>query len=398
MTASVLVINSGSSSVKFAVYRSCASGGLERILHGQIEDIERAPHFSAHDPAGSIVRQPLAAYPDPDQTREAAFSHLLAWLQNRQDKGALVAAGHRVVHGGARFCEPVVIDSSALAALDALVPLAPLHQGHNVAGIRAMTQIAPDLPQVACFDTAFHATQTRLATLFALPAELTDLGLRRYGFHGLSYEYVASVLPDYLGAAAEGKVIVAHLGNGASLCAMRNRRSVATSMGFSPLDGLVMGTRPGSLDPGVLIYLIRERGMDADAIADLLYHRSGLLGVSGGSHDMRILLSSRETAAAEAIELFVYRAVSQIGALAAVLGGLDSLVFTAGIGEHASIIRKKICDALLWVGLEMDDGANAKHGPCLSMASSRCSAWVIPTDEELVIAGHALRLVKTQHG
>ena len=369
----------------------------ERILHGQIEDIESAPRFSARYPAGRINAEQLATYGDPERTRATAFAYLLDWIRSHLDGATLVAAGHRVVHGGGHYLEPVTVDKKALATLEAFAPPAPLHQGHNLAGIRALLQVEPALPQVACFDTAFHATLPRLPTLYALPTELTELGLRRYGFHGLSYEYIATVLPDYLGAAADGRVIIAHLGNGASLCALRDRHSVATSMGLTPLDGLVMGTRPGGLDPGVLLYLMRERCMDADAIADLLYHRSGLLGVSGLSHDMRILLSSREPAAAEAVDLFVYRAVSMVGALAAELGGLDALVFTAGIGEHAAIIRKRICDALAWIGLEIDQTANAKHGPCISARSSHCSAWVIPTNEELMIARHVSRLVRGQN-
>lgn len=393
MSRSVLVFNSGSSSVKFALFRRSTAGALERALHGQIENIEMLPQFSAQLLSGKIFAQTLAAAADAEATRQGAFGYLLSWLRDEIGGGRLVAAGHRVVHGAARYREPVVVDRDTLAKLETFIPLAPLHQGHNLAAIRTLLEVDPALPQIACFDTAFHSTQRRMATLFALPRELTDLGVRRYGFHGLSYEYIASVLPEYLGEGADGRIVAAHLGNGASLCAMMNRRSVATSMGFTALEGLVMGTRPGALDPGVLLYLMRERGMGVDALSDLLYHRCGLLGVSGVSHDMRTLLASSDPRAAEAVDLFVHRAVSQIGALAAELGGLDALVFTAGIGEHAAAVRTRICRAFEWLGLELDESANSRHGPRISTPSSRCSAWVIPTNEELMIARHALQLV-----
>lgn len=393
MSASVLVFNSGSSSVKFALFGQAAAGALERVLHGQIENIEILPQFSAQLLSGKQFALTLAAGADAEGTRQGAFGYLLSWLRDEIGGSKLVAAGHRVVHGGTRYSEPVIVDRTTLGTLETFVPLAPLHQGHNLAAIRALLEVEPSLPQIACFDTAFHATQRRLATLFALPRELTELGLRRYGFHGLSYEYIASVLPEYLGDSGEGRIIVAHLGNGASMCAMLERRSVATSMGFSPLEGLMMGTRPGALDPGILLYLMRERGMDVEAVSDLLYHRCGLLGVSGISHDMRTLLASDDPHAAEAVELFVHRAVLQIGALTAELGGLDALVFTAGIGEHAAQVRSRICHAFEWLGLDLDDGANFRHGPLITTPSSRCSAWVVPTNEELMIAKHALQLV-----
>ncbi|MBI4291074.1 MAG: acetate/propionate family kinase [Betaproteobacteria bacterium] len=393
MSPSILVFNSGSSSVKFALFSQSATGALERTLHGQIENIEVLPEFSSRLSSGKAFSQTLAARGSTDATREGAFEFLLSWLRGEMAGAKLVAAGHRVVHGAARYSEPIIVDRNILATLETFVPLAPLHQGHNLAGIRTLFELEPSLPQIACFDTAFHATQHRIATLFALPRELTELGLRRYGFHGLSYEYIASVLPEYLGASADGRIIVAHLGNGASLCAMSGRRSIATSMGFTALEGLVMGTRPGALDPGILLYLMRERGMDLNAVTDLLYHRCGLLGVSGISHDMRTLLSSDDPRAAEAVDLFVHRAIVHIGGLVAVLGGLDALVFTAGIGEHAPPVRKRICEALAWLGLDIDEDANSRHGPRITAASGRCSAWVIPTNEELMIARHALQLV-----
>jgi acetate kinase len=280
-----------------------------------------------------------------------------------------------------------------LAVLESFIPLAPLHQPHNLAAIRALLDAAPGLPQVACFDTAFHATQSSVATRYAVPRELEARGVRRYGFHGLSYEYIASVLPDYLGARAGGRVVVAHLGNGASLAALRGQRSVGTSMGFTALEGLVMGTRPGSIDPGVLLYLLQEMKMDATAVADLLYHRCGLLGVSGISHDMRELLASTEVRAAEAVDLFVYRTVTQIGGLVAALEGLDALVFTAGIGEHSGPVRERICQGLAWLGVDFDPAANAHHGPRISREGSPVSVWVIPTNEELMIARHTLQVI-----
>ena len=397
MSPSVLVFNSGSSSVKFALFGQSAVGALERTLHGQIENIEVLPEFSAQLSSGKAFAQTLSAGVSAEATRESAFEFLLSWLRGGIGGATVLAAGHRVVHGGPRYTEPIIVDRNILATLETFVPLAPLHQGHNLAAIRTLFEVEPSLPQIACFDTAFHTTQRRMATLFALPRELTELGLRRYGFHGLSYEYIASVLPEYLGASAGGRIIVAHLGNGASLCAMLGRRSIATSMGFSPLEGLVMGTRPGALDPGILLYLMRELGMDLNGITDLLYHRCGLLGVSGISHDMRTLLASDDPHAAEAVELFVHRALVQIGGLVAELGGLDALVFTAGIGEHAASVRKRICEALGWLGLNFDDNANSRHGPRITTASSRCSAWVIPTNEELMIARHALDLVGADH-
>lgn len=392
MSSAVLVLNSGSSSVKFALYRA-ADGDSQRLLSGEIDNIEHAPHLSLRETSGEASERELKAHSDPGLTRAEALSFLIDMLSQRTGGTGVLAAGHRVVHGGARYREPVVVDREVLAVLETFIPLAPLHQPHNLAAIRALLDAAPGLPQVACFDTAFHSTQPRLATLYALPRELEARGVRRYGFHGLSYEYIANVLPGYLGDHAEGRVVVAHLGNGSSLCAMRKRRSVATSMGFTAVEGLVMGTRPGSLDPGILLYLIQEMGMDAAAVSDLLYHRCGLLGVSGISHDMRELLASTDPRAAEAVDLFVYRAVTQIGGLVAALEGLDGLVFTAGIGEHAAPVRERICKGLAWLGLELDPVANARDGPRISREGSPVSAWVIQTNEELMIARHTLQAI-----
>jgi len=342
VSSAVLVLNSGSSSVKFALYRA-AGADAKQLFSGQIDNIEYLPQLSLREASGETSERKLKSFPGPGRTRAEALSFLIDMLSQRAGGAGILAAGHRVVHGGAKFREPVLVDRDVLAVLETFIPLAPLHQPHNLAAIRALLDGAPGLPQIACFDTAFHTTQPRLATLYALPRELEERGVRRYGFHGLSYEYIASVLPDYLADGAQGRVLVAHLGNGSSLCAMRERRSIATSMGFTAVEGLVMGTRPGSLDPGVLLYLLQEMRMDAAAVSDLLYHRCGLLGVSGISHDMRVLLASTEPRAAEAVDLYVYRAVTQAGGLVAALDGLDALVFTAGIGEHAAPVRERIC-------------------------------------------------------
>ena len=392
MSSAVLVLNSGSSSVKFALYRA-AGADAKQLFSGQIDNIEYLPQLSLREASGETSERKLKSFPGPGRTRAEALSFLIDMLSPRAGGAGILAAGHRVVHGGAKFREPVLVDRDVLAVLETFIPLAPLHQPHNLAAIRALLDGAPGLPQIACFDTAFHTTQPRLATLYALPRELEERGLRRYGFHGLSYEYIASVLPDYLADGAQGRVLVAHLGNGSSLCAMRERRSIATSMGFTAVEGLVMGTRPGSLDPGVLLYLLQEMRMDAAAVSDLLYHRCGLLGVSGISHDMRVLLASTEPRAAEAVDLYVYRAVTQAGGLVAALDGLDALVFTAGIGEHAAPVRERICRGLAWLGLEFDPAANARDGPRISREGSPVSAWVIPTNEELMIARHTLQVI-----
>ncbi len=378
--------------MKFALYAGVEGRGRQ-LLSGQIENIEAAPLLTLHEPGGDILERRLETRGGAERMRAEALSFLIGMLSERTGGSGVVAAGHRVVHGGARYREPVLVDREVLATLETFVPLAPLHQPHNLAAIRALLEVAPELPQVACFDTGFHATQERLATLFALPRKFEELGVRRYGFHGLSYEYIADALPDYLGEGAQGRIVVAHLGNGASLCALRGRRSIATSMGFTAMEGLVMGTRPGSLDPGVVLYMLQEMGMDAGSVSELLYHQCGLLGISGISHDMRELLASADARAAEAVDLFVYRALAQIGGLVAALEGLDAIVFTAGIGEHAAPVRERICRGLGWLGLEIDDAANRVHGPRISRAGSAVSAWVIPTNEELMIARHTLHVI-----
>jgi acetate kinase len=349
-------------------------------------------HFEVEEPTGRVlIDYDLNEGQGIGQAE--ALRALLDWLDNAAFEERLIAAGHRVVHGGEELSDPVRVDKAVLARLDALVPLAPLHQPHNLAGIRLLGALRPGLPQVACFDTAFHRTQPPVARAFAMPRELSETGIRRYGFHGLSYEYIASILPRYLRDAAQGRIIVAHLGNGASLCALKAGKSIASTMGFTALDGLPMGTRCGALDPGVVLYLLTERGMDPNAITDVLYNRSGLLGVSGVSHDMRMLLSSDGPAAAKAIDLFIYRIGRELGSLTAALGGLDALVFTGGIGEHAVPIRARVCRDAAWLGIFLDEEANQQGSPCITEAGGAISAWVIPTNEEWMIARHTCAII-----
>lgn len=392
-TDAILVLNAGSSSLKFSVFRNAEP--IEPVLRGQVEGLFSQPRFVARNAQGQIIGEKQWE-PDSRLGHTGAVEFLFQWGRS----GPLadyrtVAAGHRVVHGGVKFSQPVLIDSATLSSLKSLVPLAPLHQPHNLAAIQAVARLAPGLPQVACFDTAFHRTQPAVAQKFAIPRRFTDEGVLRYGFHGLSYEYIASVLPQVDAAAATGRTVVAHLGNGASLCAMQGGRSVASTMGFSTLDGLPMGTRCGTIDPGVLLYLMDQHQLSAAELEKLLYHESGLLGVSGISSDMRALLASPDPRAAEAVDLFVYRISRDLGSLAAALGGLDSLVFTGGIGENAAAIRARICRDAEWLGLELDEAANASGAPRISRLSSRVSAWVVATNEELMIARHTTRLLGT---
>ncbi len=391
MADAILVVNAGSSSIKFSIHDDVPGPGAA-TLRGQVEGIGVDPRLEAEDNRGrELVSRSVDAHEGEDH--ETAIGCILGWLAGHLGASRIVAVGHRVVHGGVRFADPVLIDAGVMAEIERLVPLAPLHQPHHLAAIRALARIAPDLPQVACFDTAFHRTQPHVTQSFALPRAYFDEGVRRYGFHGLSYDYVASVLPAVAPEIADGRVVVAHLGNGASLCAMHHRRSIATTMGMTPLDGLVMGTRPGALDPGVLLYLMDEHGMDSKALATLLYHESGLLGVSGISSDMRDLLASDAASAKEAVALFVHRIGRELGSLAAALGGLDALVFTAGIGENAAPIREAVCRGASWLGIDLDPGANERGGPRLTCPGSRASAWVIPTDENRMIARHVRTLL-----
>lgn len=387
MSPALLILNAGSSTLKFAIHAR-GPGGDAPGARGLVDAIGRDARFRLLTGGDADGHDAAVAAADHAQ----ALEQVLGWLDTRHPDLPLHAAGHRIVHGGADYTVPVRVDARVLAGLEKLIPLSPLHQPHGLAGIRALARLRPDLPQVACFDTAFHHTLPPHARCFALPREFEARGIRRYGFHGLSYEYIAGVLPEHLGDAADGRVVVAHLGNGASLCALRARCSVETSMSFTPLDGIPMATRCGALDPGVLLHLLRAEGLSPAELDELLHHRAGLLGVSGLSGDVRTLLQSGDPRAAEALELFAYRTAQAVAAHAVALGGLDALVFTAGIGEHAAPVRAAICRQLSWLGLDLDEAANARHGPCLTTPSSPVSAWVIPTDEEAVIARHTRAL------
>jgi acetate kinase len=385
-----LVLNAGSSSLKFCVNRRSDAEGWAVEVRGQIEGIGTAPRLSAKDGAGARVGdEKLASVPDG----RAAFDALAAWLRARYAGARVAGVGHRVVHGGARFHGPAVVTPEVLQELWTLAPLAPLHQPHNLAAIEAVAERLPNVPQVACFDTSFHRGQPAVAEVVPLPGDIRAGGVQRYGFHGLSYEYIASVLPEVAPEIASRRVIVAHLGSGASLCALREGKSVDSSFGFTALDGLCMGTRPGALDPGVVLYLFQGLGLSVKEVETLLYKRSGLLGISGISNDMRELLGRPEPGARLAVDYFVYRAAREIGALAAVLGGLDGLVFTAGIGENSAEIRRRIGDACGWLGVEIDPRANEGRGPRISRPGTAVSAWVIPTNEEQMIARHTAALL-----
>ena len=388
----LLVINAGSSSIKFAIYQTDVSlTHLTADAIGQIEGIGNQPSLTIKSAEGLVLVDHLLSVNEvPDHA--GAIALMLAWLLDYLAEGTLVAVGHRVVHGGQLYSAPVVINATVLAELETLIPLAPLHQPHNLRIIHLLLESMPALPQVACFDTAFHHTQPAVAQRFAIPRCFTDEGVRSYGFHGLSYEYINSVLPRLEPTLTHARIIVAHLGNGASLCAIANGQSIATTMGFSPLDGLVMGTRCGNIDPGVLLYLMDHHKMNAHAVEQLLYYQSGLLGVSGVSSDMRTLLASNDPYAQEAIELFVYRINREIGSLVAALGGIDALIFTGGIGEHSAEIRTKVCHQAAWLGIEVDDSANAATAKRISTPNSKLSVWVLPTDENLMIAHHTLKL------
>jgi acetate kinase len=384
----LLVINSGSATLKFSLFDDDEP---QRPPVRGLFEMGYYPRLVAHADGVVVTRREW-----PPGTRLTHADAIALLLTSRRAgfiaSECVTAVGHRVVHGGARLA-PTIIDAAVLAELEALVPLAPLHQPQTLAAITAVAAQAPELTQVACFDTSFHRTQPREAQAFALPRHYADEGIRRYGFHGLSFEYVASVLRRHDSLAATGRTVVAHLGNGASLCALAGGRSVATTMGFTALDGLVMGTRCGALDPGVLLHLIERHRLDASALRHLLYQESGLLGVSGISSDMRVLLGSAEPRAAEAVDLFVYRIGRELGSMAAALKGLDAIAFTGGIGENSAVLRARVCQDAAWLGVELDEAANAQGGPCISRPDSRVTAWVIPTDEEALIAAHTRRLI-----
>ncbi len=397
MTNAILVLNAGSSSLKFAIYGD-GDGALDVLLRGKISGIGSNPVFSAKDADGLAMSGKDLPPMDLETGQDDLIPELLDWVNAHQGGVTIKAVGHRVVHGGLHHAEPALITDALLAELESLSPLAPMHQPHNLAAIRCVAASIPGLTQVACFDTSFHRTQDRLAQLFALPRALSDEGIIRYGFHGLSYDYIASTLPAYLGDKANGRVIVAHLGSGASMCAMKNRRSVATSMGFTALDGLVMGRRCGTLDPGVILYLLQEKGLSATDISTMLYKESGLLGVSGISNDMAVLEADTSAQAQEAIDLFCHRATSELAALASTIGGLDALVFTAGIGENSARIRRQICDRLCWMGVAIDPDANDGHATRISGPSSDIDVLVIPTNEEVVVARATRALTRTGVG
>ena len=392
MADAIAVLNAGSSSFKFSLFAAHVDA-LELIARGQAEGLYTAPRFVARDGAGKLLGE--KSWSDGVRLgHEGALDHLVAFMRAEFAGHTLVGVGHRVVHGGLEYTHPTRVDAPTLAALEKYVPLAPLHQPHNLAPIRALLDRSPQLPQVACFDTSFHSGAPPVAQAFALPKAITDRGVRRYGFHGLSYEYIAQALPQHDERAARGKTVVLHLGNGSSMCAMADGRSMASTMGFTAADGLPMGTRCGSLDPGVVLYLMDELKMDARAIEKLIYQQSGLLGMSGISSDMRTLEASAAPQAKAAIDVFVYRIGRELGSLAAALGGLDAIVFTAGIGENSRSLRERVCKGAAWLGVELDAAANERNGPRISTAASRVAAWVIPTNEELMIARHTRAVIE----
>ncbi len=394
MSDAIAVLNAGSSSIKFSMY-AAEGDDLQLQRGGQIEGLFTAPRFVAKDDGGRVVSE----HSWGEGTRlghDGGIQHLFEFLRKEVVQHRLIGVSHRVAHGGTQYTRPVQVDESVLQALERLVPLVPLHQPHNLAPIRVLLEHAPQLPQIACFDTSFHHTNPPVSKLFALPLEYAEAGVRRYGFHGLSYEYIASMLPQIDRKAAAGRTIVLHLGSGSSMCAMRGAHSVASTMGLTGVDGLPMGTRSGALDPGVLLFLMDQRKMDARAIEKLIYEQSGLLGVSGISSDMRTLLASDNPRARLAIDIYVYRIGRELGSLVAALSGLDALVFTAGIGERAAAIRARVCREAAWTGLRLDEAANAAGGPRISTADSAVAAWVIPTNEELILARHASRMLSNR--
>jgi len=388
------VINAGSSSIKFALYGGEAAECL--LFRGQVEQIGVAPRLHVVDGKGAVVAEQQWAADGFDH--RAATGEIIKTATGLVRGTPVTAVGHRVVHGGMKYSAPVRINPEVIAELSRLAPLAPLHQPHNLAPIQAIAERAPQLPQVACFDTAFHRSQPVLAQLYGLPREFADEGIRRYGFHGLSYEYIISHLRELLPELAELRLVIAHLGNGASLCATHRGCSIATTMGFTAVDGLLMGTRCGALDPGVLIYLMDTYGIDARHLEKLIYRESGLLGVSGISSDMRKLHASREPAAAEAISLFVYRIVREIGSMAAALGGLDGVIFTGGIGENDAAVRAQVGEGCRWLGVDIDEMRNSRGHDEINADSSRVAVWVIPTDEERLVARQTAAMLRQNPG
>ena len=391
MADTILVINAGSSSIKFSVYGIGDSAELSLTLKGQVDGIGTRPRFRAHDAGGRpLADQTFSAADIPDVA--VATGRVGAWLRERLSGGVPVAVGHRVAHGGPDHRAPVVVDNDLLAALERLIPLAPLHQPYNLRPIRTIQERFPRTVQVVCLDTAFHRAHPDVADRFAIPEDLYNEGVRRYGFHGLSYEYIAQALPSVAPEIAQRSVVVAHLGSGASMCAIKGGQSMDSTMAFTGLDGLPMGTRCGQIDPGVLLYLVSEKGYGAKELERFLYHETGLRGLSGISNDVRDLLASKEPNARLALDYFVYRVTRELGSLAAVMQGIDALVLTAGISENSPHIRARICEGAAWLGLRLDEAANLAGGPRISTPDSRVSAWVIPTDEERMIAEHTVKV------
>ncbi len=392
MSDIIPVLNGGSSSLKFSIFEIVDEQSLALRITGQIEGLGRSPRFVAKNEKGDLLEErhwENACGIDHD----FLFGFLVGWATGQVSNSTVRGLGHRVVHGGLAYDAPVVVDDDVVETLEKLCPLAPLHLPYNLNYIKTARSLNPQTPQVACFDTAFHRDHPKMADLYALPRSYYDEGIRRYGFHGLSYEYMARTLPEVAPEIANGRVIVGHFGSGVSLCALENGRSIDSTMGFSALDGLTMGTRSGALDPGVVLHLIRDKNMTADDVEKLLYGKCGLLGLSGISNDMRDLEASSDPNAREAVDFFVYRASQGLGAMAAAMGGVDGIVFTAGIGENSPTVRARICHAARWMGVELDEAANEAGGPRISTADSPVSAWVIPTDEEKMMALHTLDLI-----
>lgn len=394
MKYDVLTLNAGSSSFKFSSFTLGDDGKPALRLAGQVEGIGAHARASLRSDAGQTISENAWQGADCPQNHEQALAWIVAELDRLEPGWRPHAVGHRVVHGGTKYRAPVAVDSRVLIDLERLIPLAPLHEPANLSGIRAATKAYPGIPQIACFDTSFHQGHPWVADTFALPRAWYERGIRRYGFHGLSYEYIARSLPEFAPEIAHGKVVVAHLGNGASLCALADGKSIDSTMSFTALDGLPMGTRSGQIDPGALLYLMDEFGLSVSELTELLYYHAGLLGLSGVSSDMRELMASDRPSAKQAIDYFVYRIVCSVSSLAGALGGIDALIFTAGIGQHSPAIRERVCQGLTWLGLELDPAANQNGGPRISRQGCRVPAWVIPTDEERMVAMHVAGLLR----
>ncbi len=392
MTDVILTLNAGSSSVKFAIYAD-TNVKSPALVSGKVISLGDTPQFLATGVNDRPLAQSNTVKFNKTTSHEEVVLRLFDWFEHKSQAYNITGVGHRVVHGGRFYTKPSLITARVISQLKTLIPLAPLHQPHNLSAVETVSKLAPKLPQVACFDTSYHHTQSFLSQLFALPREWYDKDIMRYGFHGISYQYIASTLPRYLGDLAEGRVIVAHLGNGASMCAMQKRQSIATSMGFSTLDGLMMGQRCGSLDPGVIIHLVRQHNMNIEEIEHMLYQDSGLLGVSGISNNMQVLQKSGHPHAKQAIELFCYKAARELSALVSTINGIDAIVFTAGIGENSAQVRQQICDRLNWLGVALDNSANAVHKSVISCPNSSVKVLIIPTNEELIIAQETQSLI-----